>query len=106
MSHTVTPSMSPNAGQKPRLPSPKTILLWCIAALIAAAIAFCLWAVVFPSQVPARVGDLLYPGERLIIPAGGSADVALLGTGVREGLGPGSAARTHYSSPAAARRSS
>lgn len=59
MSHTVTPSISPNAGQKPRLPRPKTILLWCIAALIAAAVAFCLWAVIFPSQVPARVGEIV-----------------------------------------------
>ncbi|KQR78912.1 cytochrome C peroxidase [Burkholderia sp. Leaf177] len=59
MSHTATPSMSPNAGQKPRLPRAKTVLLWCIAAALAAAIAFCIWAVLYPATVPARVGDIV-----------------------------------------------
>ena len=59
MSHTVTPSAPPTAGQKPRLPRPKTILLGCLATLIIAAVAFCLWAVAFPSQAPARVGAIV-----------------------------------------------
>jgi hypothetical protein len=40
----------------------------------------------------ARVGDLLYPGERLSVPAGGSATVAVLREGAQERLRPGAEA--------------
>jgi hypothetical protein len=41
---------------------------------------------------PVRAGDLLYPGERIAVPAGGSAVLAVLGVGARERLKPGSEA--------------
>jgi hypothetical protein len=41
---------------------------------------------------PAAVGDLLYPGERLKVPADGAATVAILGLGVQEQLTPGTEA--------------
>jgi hypothetical protein len=40
----------------------------------------------------AEVGDLLYPGERLSIPADGSAALAILGVGAQERIKPGSEA--------------
>lgn len=40
----------------------------------------------------AEPGDLLYPGERLAVPAGGSATLSILGAGVRESIRPGSEA--------------
>src|SRR5690242_2861410 len=40
----------------------------------------------------AEVGDLLYPGEQLSIPADGSAALAILGVGVQERIKPGSEA--------------
>jgi hypothetical protein len=40
----------------------------------------------------AEVGDLLYPGEWLSVPADGTATLAILGVGVQERIQPGSAA--------------
>jgi hypothetical protein len=40
----------------------------------------------------ALVGDLLYPGERLVVPANGSATLAILSVGAKEQLRPGSEA--------------
>jgi hypothetical protein len=40
----------------------------------------------------AAVGELLSPGERLAVPAGGAATVAVLGSGVKEEIKPGSEA--------------
>jgi hypothetical protein len=48
-----------------------------------------------PAEGPpqeAKVGDLLYPGERLVIPADGSATLAILGVGAQERIKPGSEA--------------
>jgi hypothetical protein len=40
----------------------------------------------------AALGDLLYPGESLAVPADGAATVAILGAGLQQALKPGSAA--------------
>ncbi len=40
----------------------------------------------------AEVGDLLYDGERLAVPADGSATLSILGPGARESIKPGSEA--------------
>jgi hypothetical protein len=40
----------------------------------------------------AEIGDLLYPGERLVVPTDGSATLAILGIGVQERIQPGSRA--------------
>jgi hypothetical protein len=44
------------------------------------------------APAPLEVGDLLYSGETVTIPADGAATVAVLGTGVREDLKPGAEA--------------
>src|SRR5471032_3411715 len=59
MSHTVTPPVTPNAGEKPSFPRPKHILLGCLAAVVLGDVAFSAWAVVFPSQMPAPVGAIV-----------------------------------------------
>jgi len=41
----------------------------------------------------AEIGDLLYPSERLAVPAGGSATVSILGAGARETIKPGTEAQ-------------
>jgi hypothetical protein len=41
---------------------------------------------------PTKVGDLLYAGERLVLPADGAATVAILGVGAQERLAGGSEA--------------
>jgi hypothetical protein len=46
-----------------------------------------------PTEGPTKVaelGDLLYPGERLAVPADGSATLSILGVGARETIKPGS----------------
>ncbi len=48
-----------------------------------------------PSGSPTRaaeVGDLLYPGECLAVPGGGSATLSILGAGARESIKPGTEA--------------
>ncbi len=40
----------------------------------------------------AEPGDLLFPGERLAVPAGGSATLVILGAGARETIKPGAEA--------------
>ena len=41
---------------------------------------------------PARIGERLRPGDRLVVPADGGATLAILGVGVQERLKPGSEA--------------
>src|ERR1700689_3688620 len=59
MSLSVAPPVEPTSGKTPRAPSPKKTALWCLAALVVASTGFCAWALAFPSQVPARVGDIV-----------------------------------------------
>lgn len=40
----------------------------------------------------ARLGDLLYPGERVVVPAGGTVTLSILGAGAQETLRSGSEA--------------
>lgn len=61
MSQAALPSVTPNAekNQQPRQIPPRHTLLWCLAVLALAAVAFCAWALVYPSTVPTRIGEIV-----------------------------------------------
>ena len=61
MSQAALPSVTPNAekNQQPRQIPPRHTLLWCLAMLALAAVAFCAWALVYPSTVPTRIGEIV-----------------------------------------------
>src|SRR5471032_1362197 len=59
MSLSVAPPVEPTSGKTPRAHNPKKTALWCLVALLVASAGFGAWALAFPSQVPARVGDIV-----------------------------------------------
>src|SRR5260370_33192839 len=56
---SVVPVAEPTSGKTPRATSPRKNALWCLAALLVEVAGCCAWALAFPSQVPARVGEIV-----------------------------------------------
>ncbi len=56
---SVVPVAEPTSGKTPRAPSPRKNALWCLAALLVGVTGICAWALAFPSQVPATVGEIV-----------------------------------------------
>src|SRR5260370_18863350 len=56
---SVVPVAEPTSGKTPRATSPRKNALWCLAALLVGVTGICAWALAFPSQVPATVGEIV-----------------------------------------------